>query len=223
VPTGLTGVVAIAAGSYHSLALKSDGSVVAWGNDLDGQTDVPPGLGDVTAIAAGYLLSMAVRADGTVVVWGNLDQPRPPPAGLDNVVAVAAGDFHCLALRADGTLVAWGFDSDGQASIPSGLGGVTAIAAGGYHSLALRNVLTPEMAIRQLRDDVNRLQGITIRNALQVKLNAALAAPSGSRACQWLQAFINQARAQRGKLLGIAQADYLIAQARDIRLLLGCR
>jgi hypothetical protein len=167
---------------------------------------------------------MAVRADGTVVVWGNLDQPRPPPAGLDNVVAIAAGDFHCLALRSDGTLVAWGFDSDGQATIPSGLGGVTAIAAGGYHSLALRNVLTPtpQMAIRELRDDVDRLQGIVIRNALRVKLNAALATPSRSGACQRLQAFINQASAQRGRMLGIAQANYLIAQARDIRLLLGC-
>jgi hypothetical protein len=125
-------------------------------------------------------------------------------------------------LRSDGTLVAWGFDSDGQVTIPSGLVGVTAIAAGGYHSLALRNVLTPEMAIRELMDDVDRLQGIAIRNALRVKLNAALVAPNMPRACQWLQVFINQVRAQRGKLLGIAQADYLIAQARDIRLLLGC-
>jgi hypothetical protein len=142
---------------------------------------------------------------------------------VNHVVAVAAGDFHCLALRADGTVVAWGFDSDGQATIPAGLDGVTAIAAGGYHSLALRRVLTPQQAIRDLRADVNRLQGVAIRNALRVKLNAALAAPNRPLACQWLRAFSQQVRAQRGKQLTLAQADYLIAQASDIRLLLGCR
>jgi len=45
-------VVAIATGDYHSLALKSDGTVVAWGENLNGQCNIPPGLGNVVAIAA---------------------------------------------------------------------------------------------------------------------------------------------------------------------------
>ena len=156
------------------------------------------------------------------VRWGGIFSAQETgPVTPGTFIAIAGGGYHSLGLRADGTLVGWGNNGSGQINVPEGI--FSAIAAGGYHSLALRDVLTPEMAIRALRDDVNRLQGIAIRNALRVKLNAALAAPSGSRACQWLQAFINQARAQRGKLLGIAQADYLIAQARDIRLLLGCR
>ena len=57
VPIGLSGVTAIAAGFAHSLALKGDGTVVAWGcgsSPNDGQCSVPAGLSGVTAIAAGY-------------------------------------------------------------------------------------------------------------------------------------------------------------------------
>ncbi len=54
VPDGLTGVVAIAAGGWHSLALKQDGTVVAWGENNQGECDVPSDLSGVVAIAAGY-------------------------------------------------------------------------------------------------------------------------------------------------------------------------
>ena len=81
--SGLTGVVAIAAGGHHSLAVKSDGTVWAWGcNDYgqlgDGtttnrltpvQTSGLAGVG-FTAIAAGGAHSLAVKSDGTVWAWG---------------------------------------------------------------------------------------------------------------------------------------------------------
>ncbi|HMX29772.1 MAG TPA: RCC1 domain-containing protein, partial [Blastocatellia bacterium] len=60
-------VPAIAAGDFHSLALKSDGTVVAWGNNVSGQTTIPGGLSNVTAIAAGDFHSLALKSDGTVV------------------------------------------------------------------------------------------------------------------------------------------------------------
>ena len=41
----------IAGGDYHSLALKSDGTVVAWGDNVDHQCDIPPGLTNVVAVA----------------------------------------------------------------------------------------------------------------------------------------------------------------------------
>jgi alpha-tubulin suppressor-like RCC1 family protein len=66
----LTGVVAIAAGGAHSLALKSDGTVVAWGSNFSGQMRVPSGLSGVVAIAAGDAHSLALKSDGTVVAWG---------------------------------------------------------------------------------------------------------------------------------------------------------
>ena len=71
IPAGLSGVTAIAAGGYHSLALKSDGTVVGWGATATGQTTIPAGLSGVIAIAAGYHHSLALKSDGTVVGWGD--------------------------------------------------------------------------------------------------------------------------------------------------------
>jgi hypothetical protein len=176
-------------------------------------------------VAAGTTLRLALRSDGTVVVWGDQDNPRAVPAGLTGVGAIAGGVQHCVALRADGTVIAWGFDSEGQVSIPAGLGGVTRIAAGSYHNLALRDALSPEQAIRDLRADVTQL-GVPVREALRVQLDLALAALFGSNrvtACRSLLAFSRTALAQRGRQLGREQADYFIAQAADIRALIGCR
>ena len=54
----------------HSLALNRDGTVVAWGFDSDGQTDIPDGLSKVVSISGGIAHSLALREDGTVVAWG---------------------------------------------------------------------------------------------------------------------------------------------------------
>src|SRR5216683_1039462 len=119
--SGLTNVTAIAAGSDHSLALLSDGAVMAWGANFLGQ------LGDGTF--TGRLTPVAV-------------------SGLTNVTAIAGGGFHSLALLSDGTAMAWGYNADGSLgdgtftsrSTPvavSKLTNVTAIAGGFQHSLAL--------------------------------------------------------------------------------------
>ncbi len=143
-PTGLTDVAAIAAGNWHAAALKTDGTVAAWGNDTYGQTDVPAGLTAVAAISAGEYHTVALKADGTVVAWGdNRDGETDVPAGLTGVAAIAAGNWHTVALKADGTVVAWGWDYYGQADVPPALQNsatahVVAIAAGDYHTVALK-------------------------------------------------------------------------------------
>ena len=135
VPAGLGNVVQIAASGYHSLALKSDGTVVAWGG-----YDAPAGLNNVVQIAAGSGYNLALKNDGTVVGWGdNGSGQSGVPAGLSSVVQIAAGAFHSLALQSDGTVAAWGNNFYGQTSVPAGLAGVAQIAAGGPHSLALKN------------------------------------------------------------------------------------
>ncbi len=152
---GLTGVTAIAAVQWHSLALKSDGTVAAWGSNTSGQlgdgTTVPRatpvavlGLTDVAAIATGSGFgsahSLALRKDGTVMTWGGVDGPLPMPvSGLAGVTAVAAGWDYSIALKRDGTVMAWG-RGYGQAPVAvDGLTDVTAIAAALDHSLARRN------------------------------------------------------------------------------------
>lgn len=144
VAANLAGVQAIAAGDQHALALKSDGTVVAWGNNTFGQTNVPPGLGDVVAIAAGGHLSGAVRRDGSVVLWGDSTGGAiQPPAGLTGVRQLAIGGssstrfYHALALKSDGTVVAWGSNTTGQGNVPASLGRVAAIGASDRLSVAL--------------------------------------------------------------------------------------
>ncbi len=60
VPASLSNVVAIAAGGDHSLALKSDGTIVAWGSNDHGESTIPAGLGPGIAISAGFADSMAL-------------------------------------------------------------------------------------------------------------------------------------------------------------------
>jgi hypothetical protein len=134
VPTPLLGVknaTSIVAGYEFGLALRSDGSVMSWGYNYEGE------LGD-----------------GTTTVD---PVPKPVP-GITTAIAVAAGSSHAMALLADGTVLTWGSNDDGELGLGSpigpeecsgglpcaklpkpvpGLSGVVAIAAGNYASYAL--------------------------------------------------------------------------------------
>jgi hypothetical protein len=116
------------------------GTVVAWGVNYYGQTNVPYGLTGVVAISARGDHTLALKSDGTVVAWGaNSSGQTNVPAGLTDVVAVSAGQSHSLALKSDGTVVAWGNNESGQASVPAGLNNIVAISAGWDFSLALKS------------------------------------------------------------------------------------
>ncbi len=125
----LAGIVAIAAGQDHALALAADGTVYAWGRNQYGQ------LGN--SFTSDYLSSAYPVYDANF--------------NPINAVAVAAGGYHSLAVLANGTVLAWGYNSNGQlgngtegantgSATPkpvSGLTNAVAVAAGQYHSLAL--------------------------------------------------------------------------------------
>ena len=143
VPPQAQGAVAIAAGYYHNLALRSDHTVVAWGL----QNTVPASATNVVAIAGGWWHSLALRADGSVVAWGDNSYGQcTVPASATNVVGIAAGYSHSLALRADGTIITWGNGSWGVTNVPTGLGNVAGIAAGQDYSLAMVELGPPRFS-----------------------------------------------------------------------------
>jgi len=101
-PAGITGVVSISCTWEHTVALREDGTVVAWGRNDYGQATVPVGLDRVVAVSAGAFHSLALRDDGTVVSWGVQDDRTSIPSGLGLVVDISAGYEHSTYVLATG-------------------------------------------------------------------------------------------------------------------------
>ena len=130
----------------HGLLLRSDGAVVAWGDNTWGQASVPPipnGLA-VVDICTGSVRSGLLLSDGSIRLFGRNDygQNNIPslPAGVTFTALVVQRDFT-LALRSDGWIEAFGRNDAGQCNVqalPAGLQ-YTLIAAGEVHGVACRS------------------------------------------------------------------------------------
>ena len=133
-PVDLTNTLSIAAGDFHSVAVREDGGVVQWGHAW---ASVPANLTNAIAVAAGSQHTVALRSNGTVVCWGtNTLGQTNVPVGLTNVIAVAAGGNQSLALRQDGSVTNWG---QTFATKPASVTNIIAIASGTNFHLALRS------------------------------------------------------------------------------------
>jgi len=127
----------VAAGGNHTIALRSDGTVWAWGSNQHGElgdgTDINratpvkvQGLNNITAVAAGFDHTAVLRQDGTVWTWGRnsngqlgddstTDRVTPVQVqGLSDITSIAAGAEHTIALKNNGTVWAWGRNGNGQ-------------------------------------------------------------------------------------------------------------
>jgi len=167
----------IAASQQHSVAIKADGSLWAWGRNTYGQCGngktgsnqlVPDMAGTdkdwVHVAAGGESYTMAIKSNGTLWAFGrNLygqlgignftNQSVPVQVGTDSDWAtVACGNSHTVALKKDGSLWVWGWNMYGQLGTGE-VGGETtrttpyqlgtakdwaAVAAGFVHTLALK-------------------------------------------------------------------------------------
>jgi trimeric autotransporter adhesin len=109
VPSGLSNVVAVAAGVAHSLALLTNGTLVAWGDPT--AIEIPANLTNVVGIAAGDYASLALRADGSYTWFGDtlLWSDEDFPADLSHLVAVvASGDNFSAIINDNRSLVLTG-------------------------------------------------------------------------------------------------------------------
>jgi alpha-tubulin suppressor-like RCC1 family protein len=89
---------AVSCGFHHSLALRENGSLVAWGENFLGQCNVPAGK-DFTDISCGGFHNLALRENGSIAAWGfnNYGQCNAP-AG-NNFIEIEGGGLHSLAIR----------------------------------------------------------------------------------------------------------------------------
>lgn len=167
-----------------SLTMKRRGSVVAWGANTYGATDVPAGLTNAIAIAGGAFRSVALLSDGTVTEWGDSGTPFAP-LGLTDVESISAGFLHVLAVKKDGTVAAWGRTSFGETTPPASATNVVRVAAGDQHSLALKRDGTVVAWGRNDFNQTNIPPGLTNVVAIAAKSYRNLALLADGTVIQW--------------------------------------
>lgn len=124
----------IAAGARHTVALRSDGTVLVAGNNTNGQCDVTHWR-NIVYIDASDTMTVGVTQEGKLLVAGGAID------GIEewtDIVMATAGDAHVVALKSDGTVLAAGDNGKGQCNVAEWTN-VTAIAADANHTIALQN------------------------------------------------------------------------------------
>ena len=148
----------LAAGKAHTAALKTNGTVIAVGNNDDGQCNVS-GWTDIVAISAGSYYTVGLKADGTVVAVGNNKNRQCDVSDWTDIVAIGAAYNHTVGLKADGTVVAAGVQCDVSSwtdivAISVGYAHIVGLKADGTVVVADNNVPT-EPADRYVKGNVS--------------------------------------------------------------------
>lgn len=133
----------IATGSFHTLAIRENGTVIATGDNRAGQCNVS-NWKDIVAVAADAFHSVGLKSDGTVVATPILEPNKKFDVGQcnvanwKNIVDIAVGNAHTVGLKSDGTVVATGGSRVGQCEV-SNWKDIVAISARGVLTLGLKS------------------------------------------------------------------------------------
>ncbi|NDG29198.1 hypothetical protein EB118_03745 [bacterium] len=135
VQIGSSSWIAVSVGGVHCLAIRSGGTLFAWGLGSSGQlgfndtiqrlSPIQIGFSSWIAVSAGANHSIAIRSGGTLFAWGlgtsgqlgdgtAIGKSSPVQIGSSSWIAIDAGDNHSVAIRSGGTLFAWGLGTSGQ-------------------------------------------------------------------------------------------------------------
>lgn len=137
-----TDIVAVSAGSCHTVGLKPNGTVVAVGDNSYGQCKVNSWR-NVVAISAGNNFTLGLRKDGTVALAGLIDDSGVFPgkyntSSWSDITSISAGTWHAVGLRSDGTVVAVGENDYGQCDVEE-WENIIAVSAGYAYTAGLKS------------------------------------------------------------------------------------
>ena len=122
----------IAAGARHSLVLRSDGTVLAQGDNSNGQCNTGA-WNAVVMVAAGERHSVGLNSNGTVVACGDNSEGQCNVGAWNDIKAIAAGAYVTVGLKNDGSIVWCGRGKDAMDAWQD----VQLVSAGGYSISAL--------------------------------------------------------------------------------------
>ena len=136
----------VSAERWHTVGLKSDGTVVAVGNNASGRCDVADWR-DIVAVSTGSYHTVGLKSDGTVVAteyigYGGTYAGQCDVADWTDIVAVSAGWGHTVGLKSDGTVVATEYTGyskyNGQCDVADWTD-IVAVSAGSLHTVGLKS------------------------------------------------------------------------------------
>ena len=126
-------------GDYkHTIGLKSNGTVVAVGDNGKGQCNIKYWT-NIVSISTNVYHTIGLRSEGTVVAVGDNEEGQCDVKSWKNIVAISTGRYHTVGLKGDGTVVAVGNNEDRQCDVFYWKNNNVSVAAGDFHTVSLKS------------------------------------------------------------------------------------